>query len=333
MSEKRILSAIQPTGDIHFGNYFGAVENWVELQKQYECFFGIVNYHAMTMPYKPKKLLENTWDMAINLLAAGVKEESLFIQSLVPEHAELSWILNCYASYGQLGRMTQFKDKSELAASQQFISVGLFDYPVLQAADILIYKADHVPVGKDQTQHLELTRDIAQRFNQQTGKEYFKMPEVLYTRTPKILSTADPSMKMSKSAGPKHFIPLFASPEQIEKQIRSAVTDTGEVSDEMSPGIRNLFELLRAAGSTETYTQLLEDYEKGELKYVDLKNETAKALISHNTPLIERREELKADRRKVKDRLKQSSHEIRKVAQETIREVKELTGLVNVRFD
>lgn len=332
MPKKRILSAIQPTGDIHFGNYFGAVQNWVQLQHEYNCFFGIVNYHAMTMPYKPKKLLENTWEMAINLMAAGVDEESIFVQSLVPEHAELNWILNCFTSYGQLGRMTQFKDKSDQLGSGNFISAGLFDYPVLQTADILIYKADYVPVGLDQEQHLELTRDIAQRFNNQVGKEYFSLPEVLYTKTPKILSTADPTRKMSKSAGPKHFIPLFAPPEQIEKQIRSAVTDTGEVREEMSPGIRNLFELMRAAGSKEAYTHLLEDYENGNLKYVDLKNETANALIEHNTPLIERKEELKSDRKAVKDRIKQTSYEIRKVAQETIKEVKQLTGLINVRF-
>ena len=151
--KQRVLSGIQPTGTLHFGNYFGAVENWVKLQDTYECFYSIVNYHAMTMPFKAQNLTENTWDLAFSLLALGVKSESLFIQSLVPEHTELAWILNCFAPYGELGRMTQFKDKGEHAKeidSEAFISTGLFTYPVLQAADILLYKADFVPVGKDQ---------------------------------------------------------------------------------------------------------------------------------------------------------------------------------------
>ncbi len=201
---KTVLSAIQPTGDMHLGNYFGAVKNWVDLQEKYKCYYGVVDYHAMTMPYDVNKLRTNTWDLITNLVAVGVKPENLFIQSLVPEHTELGWILNCFCSYGQLTRMTQFKDKSQQVkegAKEEFISVGLLDYPVLQTADILIYRADYVPVGKDQEQHLELARDIAQRFNTQVGKEYFVLPEPLYTETPKIRSTADPARIMCKSAG------------------------------------------------------------------------------------------------------------------------------------
>ena len=149
--KKRILSGIQPTGNMHFGRYFGAVRNWVELQEKYECYYCVVDYHAMTMPYDPKKLRQNSWDLAINLLSVGIKPENLFIQSMIPEHTELAWILNCFASYGQITRMTQFKDKS--AQNQEkgegFISLGLFSYPALQAADILIYNAHYVPVGKD----------------------------------------------------------------------------------------------------------------------------------------------------------------------------------------
>lgn len=167
---KTVLSAIQPTGDMHLGNYFGAVKNWVALQEKYKCYYGVVDYHAMTMPYDVNKLRTNTWDLITNLVAVGVKPENLFIQSLVPEHTELGWIFNCFCSYGQLTRMTQFKDKSNQVkegGKEDFISVGLLDYPVLQAADILIYRADYVPVGKDQEQHLELARDIAHRFNTQ----------------------------------------------------------------------------------------------------------------------------------------------------------------------
>ena len=150
---KTVLSAIQPTGDIHLGNYFGAVANWVRLQQDYRCIYGVVDYHAMTMPYDPVKLRNNTWELIINLMAVGVKPENLFVQSLVPEHTELTWIFNCFCSYGQLTRMTQFKDKSNQLcemSKDDFISVGLLDYPVLQAADILIYRADYVPVGKYQ---------------------------------------------------------------------------------------------------------------------------------------------------------------------------------------
>ena len=332
---KTVLSAIQPTGDIHFGNYFGAVQNWVQMQEEYTCFYGIVDYHAMTMPYKPDKLRTNTWDLAFKLLSAGIKREHLFIQSLIPEHSELGWIFNCFCSYGQLTRMTQFKDKSsdsKQKGSDNFVSVGLLDYPVLQAADILIYKADFVPVGQDQDQHLELTRNIAQRFNNQVGKEYFVLPETIYTKTPKIRSTADPSKKMSKSAGDKHFISLFAEEARIRKQIRSAVTDTGETKDgEMSEGIHNLFEMLKAAGHTNEHDQLYDQFKDNSLKYVDLKEATANALVSISNLLKERKKELDADKRNVKNSIKESSADIRKVAQQTLKEVKELTGLMNVK--
>lgn len=334
--QKRILSCIQPTGDMHFGNYFGAVKNWVQLQQEYTCFYGVVDYHAMTMPYKPSKLRTYSWELIFNLLATGIKPEYLFIQSLVPEHAELSWIFNCFTSYGQLTRMTQFKDKSAQsteAGSEGFISAGLLNYPVLQAADILIYRADYVPVGKDQEQHLELTRNIAQRFNNQVGKEYFVLPEPLFTEVPKVMSPADPSRKMSKSAGEKHYINLFADEKRIRKQVRSAVTDTGDtVAGEMSPGVRNLFELLRASSQMEAHASLMADYEAGALKYVALKDAVAEALVAISSEVRERRAELDANKKEVKQRIKASSAAIRKEAQETVRAVKELAGLMNVKF-
>ena len=337
MSEmKSVLSCIQPTGDIHIGNYFGAVKNWLQLQEKYKCFYGVVDYHAMTMPYDVKKLRTNTWDLMLTLIASGVKTENLFVQSLVPEHAELGWILNCFCSYGQLTRMTQFKDKSKQVnegGKEEFISAGLLDYPVLQTADILIYKADYVPVGKDQDQHLELARDIANRFNFQVNKEYFVLPETLHTETPKILSTADPRRKMSKSAGEKHYISLLADEARIRKQIKSAVTDTGDTPEgEMSPGVANLFEIIKAGENQEAYDALMVDYRAGNLKYVDLKQVTADTLVGLLIPMQERRKELNANKKQIKDQIKASSYEIRKVAQQTIKEVKELTGLMNVRF-
>jgi tryptophanyl-tRNA synthetase len=337
MSERRkqVLSCIQPTGDMHFGNYFGAVQNWVELQKKYDCVFGVVDYHAITMPYNTKKLRENTWELITNLLATGVNANHLFIQSMVPEHAELAWIFNCFCSYGQLTRMTQFKDKGRLSqekSKDHFISAGLFDYPVLQAADILIYKADYVPIGQDQVQHLELTRDIAQRFNAMVGKEYFVLPEPLFTETPKIKSTADPERKMSKSAGEKHYINVFSDENRIRKQIRSAVTDTGETKEgQMSAGVANLFELLKATGASQIYDELMQHYHASSLKYVDLKDATADALVKLSIEFTERKAEITADKKQMKAQIKESSYEIRKIAQQTVREVKDLAGLLHAK--
>ena len=331
---KTVLSAIQPTGDMHLGNYFGAVKNWVDLQANYKCYYGVVDYHAMTMPYQVNKLRTNTWDLITNLVSVGVKPENLFIQSMVPEHTELGWIFNCFCSYGQLTRMTQFKDKSTQVregGKEDFISVGLLDYPVLQTADILIYKADYVPVVKDQEQHLELARDIAQRFNTQVGKEYFVLPESLYTETPKIKSTADPSKKMSKSAGEKHYINVFADEATIRRQIKSAVTDSGDTQvGTMAEGVQNLFEMIKAAGWKTEHDQLLDNFNAGILKYVDLKQVTADALVQMTSKFIAQKKEINEDKRKLKDQVKQSSSEIRKRAQETLREVKELVGLMNV---
>ena len=327
-NRQTILSGIQPTGKLHFGRYFGAVENWKRLQEEYDCLYMVVNYHAMTMPFTAKKLAENSWELCFNLLACGIRVENLFIQSLVPEHTELGWILGCFTSYGQLTRMTQFKDKG--AQNEDFVSAGLFTYPALQAADILIYKAGVVPVGKDQEQHLELTRDIAVRFNNFAGEEFFPVPEALYTKVPKVMSTADPHRKMSASLGDKHHIDVFADEARIRKQVRSAVTDTGNegAQDGMSPGVANLFSLLEASGGAEAHAALLADYESGSLRYADLKEAVADGLVAISTDIRSNLESLKRDRRAVKDQIKQSSFEIRKRAQETVREVKERCGLV-----
>ena len=337
MSEKkRVMSGIQPTGKMHFGNYFGAVANWVRLQKDYECFFSVVDYHAITMPYNPAKLRQNTWELCFNLLACGVNVERLFIQSLVPEHVELSWLLSSATSYGQLSRMTQFKDKSKQASEESkdgFISAGLFSYPILQAADILIYQANLVPVGKDQQQHLELTRNIAERFNQQFKKEFFTLPEPLYTETPKIMSTADPTRKMSKSAGEKHYIDVFAEENRIRKQIRSAVTDTGDgSSEEMSAGVANLFELLKAAGASGAREELLTHYNAGNLSYKDLKEVVADTLVAISSDLREKKEAIRADKKEIKRQIKQHTAEIRKEARENLRAAKEIAGLLNVKL-
>lgn len=332
---KKILSCIQPTGDLHFGNYFGAIQNWVRLQSEYDCKYGVVDYHAMTMPYNPKKLRENTWNLVFDLLACGINIETLFIQSAIPEHAELNWIFNCVCSHGELTRMTQFKDKSKQVQEGKkdaMISAGLFIYPVLQAADILIYHADYVPVGKDQEQHLELSRNIAHRFNTQFKKPYFTLPEPLFTEVPKVMSTADPTRKMSKSAGAKHHIKVFGAEKQIRKQIRSAVTDTGEnTSGQMSPGVANLFRLLKAAGQQQNHDELMATYEAGTLKYAELKEVVADALVELANDFREKRAELLANKKALKNQIKASTENIRKIAKQTLRDVKEITGLMHAR--
>ncbi|MBN2349320.1 MAG: tryptophan--tRNA ligase [Bacteroidales bacterium] len=332
MTKKRVLSCIQPTGEIHIGNYFGAIKNWVNIQDRYDCVYGVVDLHAMTMPYDPHMLRENTIQMAVDLLACGIDPEKsiLFIQSLVPQHTELTWIFNCVASYGELSRMTQFKDKSEQiedGSKNKFISAGLFTYPVLQAADILIYRANFVPVGKDQEQHLELSRNIAVRFNNQFG-EYFPEPKPLLTETSKVMSLADPTKKMSKSLGEKHYIGLFEEENSIRKKVKSAVTDTGESQgNSMSPGVENLFNLIKACEKQEPYEQLLKDFNQGQLRYKDLKEVTADALVEITQPLKEKKNELLKDKAGIEKLLDDLSGKAREIAKETLFEVKKLTGL------
>jgi tryptophanyl-tRNA synthetase len=332
MTKKRVLSCIQPTGEIHLGNYFGAVKNWVAIQDQYECYYGVVDLHAMTMPYDPKKLKENSLQMLAELIACGLDPERcvLFIQSLVPEHTELAWIFNCIASYGELSRMTQFKDKSEQIESGSrgnFISAGLFTYPVLQAADILIYKADFVPVGRDQVQHLELSRNIAVRFNNQFG-ECFPEPLPLLTDIPKLVSLADPTKKMSKSLGDKHYISLFESEDSIRKKVRSAVTDTGGLAGEaMSPGVENLFNIIKACEKTDEWNRLQNDYKAGVLKYKDLKEITAEALVEVTRPLRLKKQELLSDKIRIEKLAHTLSEKARAVASVTLSTVRKLTGL------
>lgn len=334
MTQKIILSGIQPSGEIHLGNYFGMIKNCVDLQQsaEYERLYFIADLHAMTLPYNPEHLRRNTEQMCIDLLACGIDLEKsiLFVQSLVPEHTELTWILNCVCSYGDLTRQTQFKDKSEQLAEKQtgdkFLSAGLFTYPVLQAADILIYRATHVPVGKDQEQHLELSRTIAERFNMRFG-EYFPEPQALFADTLKILSLADPTKKMSKSLGEKHVVGLFEDEAAIRKKVRSAVTDSGEASNEMSAGVKNLFVLLKACGKIEIGNQLLKEYDNGNRQYAPLKAAVADALVEMTNEFRMRRSEYMSDRKAVLNRVRESSTRAREIAQTTLKEVRRLTGL------
>ena len=329
----RVLSGIQPTAEMHIGNYFGAVRNWVALQHTHECIYCVVDLHAITMPYEPARLRANTDRMIIDLLACGIDPDKaiLFIQSLVPEHAELCWVLSCLTPFGDLRRMTQFKDKSEVLESQdstQFVSAALFSYPVLQAADILVYRAEFVPVGKDQEQHLELSRELARRFNNQFGVEIFPEPAPLFTETPKVMSLADPTKKMSKSLGERHHIRLFEDEQSIRNKIKSAVTDSGETPEgEMSPGVANLFELLKASGKTEEASALLKDYHAGTLQYRVLKETVADSIVELTSNLKTRRQDIAADSETVTAQVHEMSERARVIAGETMKEVRRIIGL------
>ena len=330
--KKRVFSGIQPTGEVHLGNYFGAIKNWVDIQDKYECIFSVVDLHAMTMPYDPAELRNNSYNLAINLMACGLDPDkcTLFIQSMVPQHTELTWVLGCVTSYGELSRMTQFKDKSDQLANTKkgnFISAGLFTYPVLQAADILVYKAELVPVGKDQDQHLELSRNVAVRFNNQFG-DCFPEPKPLHTDVPKVLSLADPTKKMGKSLGPKHYVGLFEEEKSVRKKIRSAVTDTGEQpAGQMSPGVENLFSLLKASNKMDVHDSLMKDYQAGSLRYVELKDAVADAVVELTQGLIQRRNELLANRTDLEKQINRMAERARDMAEETMKEVRKRTGM------
>lgn len=248
----RVLSGIQPTADsFHFGNYLGALRQWADLQVDHDAFYCVVDLHAITVPHEPELLRDRTYLSIAQLMAAGIEPDrsALFVQSHVGEHAQLAWVLNCITGFGEASRMTQFKDKSSKSGAESS-SVGLFTYPILQAADILIYQADRVPVGEDQRQHLELTRDLAGRFNHRFG-ETFTLPQPhIVKETAKIADLQDPTIKMSKSAsGPSGIINMLDDPKQAAKKIRLAVTDSGSdivFDEENKPGISNLLRIYSA---------------------------------------------------------------------------------------
>jgi tryptophanyl-tRNA synthetase len=333
MNNKIVFSGIQPTGELHIGNYFGAVANWVKIQNEgmFRTIYCVVDLHSMTMPYDPAALKRNTEDMFIDLLAAGLDPEKsiVFVQSLVPEHAELAWVFACVCSFGDLTRQVQFKDKSEQLEGKQdaFISAGLFTYPVLQAADILLYRAGFVPVGKDQEQHLELSRVIANRFNNNFG-EYFPEPAVLSTEVPKLLSLADPTKKMSKSLGEKHVIPLCSDEKTVRARVKSAVTDTGAAETPIGEGALNMIRILRALNKGEIAASFENDYAKGtQRRYAPLKEAVADALVELTAHMRARRQAIASDRASVMKLMRDGSDKARAIAVETMKEVRRLVGL------
>ena len=321
----RVFSGIQPTGAIHIGNYVGAVRNWVRLQEEHESFFSIVDYHAITIPYDPKEMPRQVFEAAVDLLACGIDPEKcvFFVQSYVPEHAELAWILNSLCGVGALERMTQYKEKSE--RFRENVNAGLFTYPVLQAADILLYKANLVPVGDDQLQHLELSREIARRFNYHFG-ETFPEPQPALTHAKRLMALNDPTKKMSKSL-PGSFISLAEPEADARKKIMRAVTDTGPTEGEMSPGVQNLFILLEASAPAEIVKHFRDQYDAGTLRYGELKPAVADHLTALLRPIRERREELLAHPEAVWEALDRGADRARAVAMKTMEEVRSRMGL------
>jgi len=329
---KRIFSGVKPSGPLHLGNYLGALRNWVELQHEYESFFCIVNLHAITVPQDPAELRERTRETARLYLAVGIDPQvsTIFIQSDVAAHAELTWLLNCVSRMSELERMTQFKDKARKQVEN--IGVGFFDYPVLMASDILLYQTDLVPVGEDQKQHLELTRDLAIRFNRDFG-ETFRIPEAFIPKVgARIMSLSDPSKKMSKSDedGDAGCVMLMDTPDIVQRKFKRAVTDSGtEIRfDENRPAISNLlsiYQLLTGKGPDDVEAHFAG---KG---YAVLKQELADVTIAFLKPLQERAGAIDSD--KLDDILERGAARARSIASSTLSSAKTNMGITGAKRD
>lgn len=324
----RVFSGIQPSGELHIGNYLGAVKNWVALQGQFESFFSIVNYHAITVAYQPDDLRRRTRDMAISLLASGLDEAkcTLFVQSDVPEHTELQWIFNTVTPLGELERQVQFKDK---AGKQEQVMAGLLNYPVLQAADILLYLADTVPVGEDQVQHLELSRVVARNWNNRFSPDapYFPEPQPKLTPTRRIVGL-DGQAKMSKSLG--NTIGLLDTPDEMWNKLRPAITDPAR-QRKTDPGnpenCKTIFELHKAFSPAETVKEVDENCRGAKWGCIDCKKVLHANMVEELTPIRTRAEALKANPASVDALLAEGGRKARAVAKETIRAVKDRMGL------
>ena len=323
----RIFSGIQPSGSLHIGNYLGAVKNWVELQHKYESFFCIVDYHAITVPYEPADLRARTADMALSLLAAGLDPAkcTLFVQSMVPEHTELAWIFNTLTPLGELERQTQFKDK---ASREESVPAGLLNYPVLQAADILLYRANLVPVGEDQVQHLELSREIARKWNARFDPSgFFPEPKALLTPTKRIMGL-DGQAKMSKSLG--NTIDLLESPESIWEKLRPAATDPARVrrTDPGTPEVCNIYHLHKAFSPSETVEHVAVQCRTAGWGCLDCKKVLHQSMEKELTPIRARAKELAAKPKLVRDTLAAGAEHAHTIARQTMGEVKKKMGLL-----
>ena len=332
MSNKRVLSGIQPTHDsFHLGNYLGALKQWVELQENNDAFYCVVDLHALTVETDPKLLQQRTLVSAAQLIAIGIDPDksTLFVQSQVPAHNQLAWVFECITGFGEASRMTQFKDKSQKGGAER-TNVGLFTYPILQAADILLYQPDFVPVGEDQRQHVELTRDIAERFNKRFDK-VFNIPQAQIIKSlAKINDLQDPTAKMSKSAtSMSGVIELLDSADTTMKKFKSSVTDDGKevrFDEKGKPGISNLL-TIHSALSGKSITELENDFSgKG---YGDFKTAVAEVVISALEPIAKRTNELMSDRSELTKILKSGAIKANQVASETLKAAYSAIGLIS----
>ncbi|MEK7664135.1 MAG: tryptophan--tRNA ligase [Patescibacteria group bacterium] len=323
----RVVSGIQPTGQIHIGNYLGAIKQWVELQENNECLFFIADLHSLTVPYDPKELHGKIMEKTMAYIAAGIDPDKsiLFVQSQVKELTELAWLLNTICPVGELERMTQYKDKAK--KNKDNINAGLLTYPILMAADVLLYKAEAVPVGKDQEQHVELIRTLARKFNQKFG-EVFKEPKALMPKEgAKIMSLQDPKKKMSKSDDKRSYISLFDSPEDITKKIQVATTDSGKdvrYNITKKPGISNLliiYSLLNGKSTKELEKQFTKK------SYADFKKSLAQVLVNYLEPFRRKQKELLSREVYVQEILNQGKNRAATIAQTTMQEVRSKMGL------
>lgn len=323
-----LFTGIQPTGQIHLGNYIGAYKNSVSLQDKYFSIFSIVDLHAITIDYQPKNYQETIFNTAITLLSFGIdpKKSIFFVQSHILEHPELSWLFTTITPVGELERMTQYKDKSQ--KNQKNVNGGLLCYPILMAADILLYQAEYVPVGEDQYQHLEFTNMIVKKFNNKFG-EFFKPLKTIVSPAPRIMSLNDPTRKMSKSDGAANCLLITDSPEIIKNKVMRAVTDLGpNKNNEMSPGVKNLFKLLELFGDNKTYNKFQTAYKNKTIKYSELKTELAEAIIKYLKPIQEKRKYFADNKIKVKKILEDGAKKARIIAQKNILEIKKKMGLL-----
>jgi len=327
MPQSRIFSGIQPSGELHIGNYLGAVKNWVTLQTEYESFFCIVDYHAITVQYEPEDLRRRTRDMAISLLAAGLDPSkcTLFVQSAVPEHTELAWIFNTVTPLGELERQTQFKEKS---GRQESIAAGILNYPVLQAADILLYKADLVPVGEDQVQHLELSREIARRWNAKfsAGQDFFPEPKPLLTHARRIMGL-DGQAKMSKSLG--NTVGLLEEPADVWEKLRPAVTDPKRVrrTDPGTPEVCNIYHLHQTFSPPATVEHVAVQCRTAGWGCIDCKRVLFESMEAELTPIRRRATEIRSSTSSVADMLGGGAERARSIARDTLKETKAKMGL------
>jgi len=324
----KLFSGIKPTGTLHIGNYFGAIKNWVKLQKEYNNFFCIVNCHSLTVPFQPQELSKQTLEMAIDLIACGIDpvKSILFIQSSVPEHTELTWILSCFTPLSELHRMTQFKEKSQKNIKN--VNAGLLYYPILMAADILLYKAEAVPVGHDQLQHIEIARTIARRFNKQLGKT-FPEPKGILTSAPRLMSLTNPKEKMSKTGGINSYIALSDSLKTIEKKLSVSVTDSARKmrTDPGAPAKCNLYQLHQLVSSKKDLDYISNGCRTAKIGCLECKKLLAKNIFAELKPIQERKKELEKNPEKIKKILQLGAIKAKKIAKKNMLEIKRKIGL------